>query len=214
MGQLFANVGGVWVPVGGGGAEEVFVGPDDPIASVPSTELWYDTDAVAPTTPPGIPAGGATGQALVKTSATDFAVGWGTVPRPANVPWGVIAMVNNGSAGQVVLSTTAVTYLHAALAMTGIAGRQYKICWSFRAVARTDNSASPAASNMGLYDGTTATGLVDQWFHFAGQWKSFSGHVPFTAVGAKSYRLGYPAQPTALTIYASAVWIEDIGPVV
>lgn len=49
MGVLRVNVGGTWIDVGGGsGSEEVFVGPDDPTGT-PSTELWYDTDAIGPT---------------------------------------------------------------------------------------------------------------------------------------------------------------------
>lgn len=45
----------VWVGtgvVGGGGGtggtDEVWIGPDDPIATNPTIELWYDTDASAP----------------------------------------------------------------------------------------------------------------------------------------------------------------------
>lgn len=44
MGVLRAKVGGVWVDVVGSGSDEVFVGTDDPIGVIPSTELWYDTD--------------------------------------------------------------------------------------------------------------------------------------------------------------------------
>lgn len=46
MPTLKAKVGGVWVPVGGGsggGAEEVYVGANDPGAGF---DLWYDTDEV------------------------------------------------------------------------------------------------------------------------------------------------------------------------
>jgi len=51
MPTLKALINGAWVPVssgGGGGAEtdEVWIGPDDPIAANPLAELWYDTDAI------------------------------------------------------------------------------------------------------------------------------------------------------------------------
>lgn len=50
MPVLKARIGGAWVDVGGGGGgtDEVWVGSADPIATVPTAELWYDTDAVAP----------------------------------------------------------------------------------------------------------------------------------------------------------------------
>jgi hypothetical protein len=43
MGVLRALVNGQWVDVAGGN-DEVFVGPDDPALSIPTAELWYDTD--------------------------------------------------------------------------------------------------------------------------------------------------------------------------
>ena len=46
MPVLKARIGGAWVDVGGG-ADEVFIGPSDPIATAPATELWYDTDEPA-----------------------------------------------------------------------------------------------------------------------------------------------------------------------
>jgi len=50
MGTLKAKVNGVWVAINGGsGSDEVFVQPDDPITANPTAELWYDTDAPAPT---------------------------------------------------------------------------------------------------------------------------------------------------------------------
>lgn len=33
---------------GGAGTDDVWIGPTDPIATVPTIDLWYDTDAVAP----------------------------------------------------------------------------------------------------------------------------------------------------------------------
>jgi hypothetical protein len=52
MGVLYAKVGGTWEPIGGGAS---------------------GTPGV------GVPAGGTTGQALTKTSATDYATGWTSV---------------------------------------------------------------------------------------------------------------------------------------
>jgi hypothetical protein len=53
MSVLKARIGGTWQVIGGGGAggaEEVFIGPDDPGATY---DLWFDTDA---TTSPAVPA--------------------------------------------------------------------------------------------------------------------------------------------------------------
>lgn len=69
-GVLRAKVGGQWVDVstvgptgpqgvpgppgppgeggGGGGTDEVVIATEDPIATYPDAELWYDPDAVAP----------------------------------------------------------------------------------------------------------------------------------------------------------------------
>lgn len=43
IGTLKVRVGGTWIPVSGG-SDEVWIGPDDPITTNPSVELWYDTD--------------------------------------------------------------------------------------------------------------------------------------------------------------------------
>lgn len=56
MGVLYARVAGSWVPIGNGAGNEVFVGPNDPIATDPDIELWYDSDAVVPFTNDAIPA--------------------------------------------------------------------------------------------------------------------------------------------------------------
>jgi len=49
MGALKVKVGGSWIDIGGGSADEVWVGPDAPTS--PDTELWYDTDALATSIP-------------------------------------------------------------------------------------------------------------------------------------------------------------------
>lgn len=187
--------------------DEVFIGPNDPGFSY---DMWYDSDAVAPTTGL-IPAGGATGQALVKTSGADFATAWGPAPRPTNVPWGIVKSAFN--VGAVVVPTSGLTLLHPPLVFTFIAGRQYKLNWHFRAVARTDNAASDAGVNMALYDGTVSTGWLDVWFLYRGQWSSIVGSMLFNDNQARSLAIGFGGAPTSLTIYPSQVWIEDIGPV-
>jgi hypothetical protein len=47
MAVLYGRIGGAWVPISSSMDNEVVIGPDDPIASYPTAELWYDTDAVA-----------------------------------------------------------------------------------------------------------------------------------------------------------------------
>jgi hypothetical protein len=78
-----AFIGGTWVTVGAVSPNEVFVGPSDPLPADPQVELWYDSDAVAPSVPGGvgIPGGGATGQVLTKASATSFDAAWANAPR-------------------------------------------------------------------------------------------------------------------------------------
>ena len=50
--KIWNEATGAWEYVGGGsGSDEVFIQADDPIAANPLAELWYDTDAVASTTP-------------------------------------------------------------------------------------------------------------------------------------------------------------------
>jgi hypothetical protein len=60
----------------GGGTNEVWIGPNDPIPANPTIELWYDEDE----TPGGglLPPGGTAGQVLTKNTATDFDTGWST----------------------------------------------------------------------------------------------------------------------------------------
>lgn len=78
-----------WTQFAGGvatGVDEVWIGPDDPIVPVPTAELWYDTDAPAPTPGFGIPSGGTAGQVLRKQTATDYDAAWGPA---AGVVYGV-----------------------------------------------------------------------------------------------------------------------------
>jgi hypothetical protein len=46
MAVLYGRIGGAWVPISSSMDNEVVIGPDDPITSYPTAELWYDTDAV------------------------------------------------------------------------------------------------------------------------------------------------------------------------
>ena len=63
---ISGNTGG-----GGEGVDEVHVGPDIPEAE--STELWVDTATGIANR--GIPAGGTTGQVLLKRTDADFDCG-------------------------------------------------------------------------------------------------------------------------------------------
>lgn len=78
MGALFVKVGGVWTEVaGGGGADEVWIGPDAP--ADPAVELWFDTDAVAfdvnklPRGVVGFANGATADSAGIGSTATDIA---------------------------------------------------------------------------------------------------------------------------------------------
>jgi hypothetical protein len=74
MGVLRVNIGGEWIDISGnGGTDEVRVGSAEPPAGV---ELWYDTDDTPELAAGLLPAGGAAGQVLAKTSAVDYAAAW------------------------------------------------------------------------------------------------------------------------------------------
>lgn len=66
-----------WQTPAAGGTDEVYIMPGTPTGA--DAELWIDTDDTA-TSVAGIPSGGAAGQALVKTTATDYAAGWSVIP--------------------------------------------------------------------------------------------------------------------------------------
>lgn len=93
QGVLYARVAGSWVPIGGGGmtgggTDEVWIGPDDPTATLdPTAELWFDSDD--------------------EPAAIDTANYW-------NSGWGVVATGTMGTdqnvvAGQVLATLTALT---------------------------------------------------------------------------------------------------------
>lgn len=166
---------------GGSGTDEVFVGPDDPIATTPSIELWYDSDAPSALNP--------------------------------NVAWGHMGSYNGLT--PVVCAASTLTYLTTAIPVTLLAGRKYRLHWSFRAVGRTDNVDTPANTNIVLYDGTTSLqAWVDHWHQFRGNWSSTTGIIYINGDGvARSLRLGINSG-VSLTIYPSMFGIEDVGPTV
>jgi len=102
-GVLKAKVANEWVIVAGGGSgggtgtNEVTVGTDAP---TDTTELWYDTDALATAPGVGLLAGGQVGQALVKKTAVDYDTEWKTV---GTIPPG-------GTAGQVLAKNTSTDF--------------------------------------------------------------------------------------------------------
>jgi len=82
MGVLYAYVGGVWVPVTGGGdagggggggtgTDEVWIGADDPIVANPTIELWVDTDDAG-----GGGGGGTTGPIAYVHNQDTVAASW------------------------------------------------------------------------------------------------------------------------------------------
>lgn len=189
------------MPVLGGTGNEVTVSPDTP--TDPDTELWYDTDDVAPYWLPG----GSVGQVPMKQSSADGDIQWAHVPR------GLIGAVN-GTAG-VALATGGLGWITAAIPTTLLVGRRYKISWSFRAVGRTDASDTPYNANILLYNdvGNVNTGFVDHWHQFRGQWSTMSGFVIVSGDGVqRSYRIGM-TPTTAVTIYPTWFIIEDVGAV-
>ena len=90
--MAFLNVNGV------GASNEVFVGPNDPIATYPEAELWLDTDAV------------------VALSADER---W-------NTAWGLVGQSVITTA-QLGIDTTPVVLTGSAVTVTAVAGRRYRI---------------------------------------------------------------------------------------
>ena len=75
---------------GGTGTDEVWIGSDDPIATHPTLELWFDPDAVPPAIPPGEPgpAGPAGPQGVPGTPGPTGSAGANGAPGPTG-PQGV-----------------------------------------------------------------------------------------------------------------------------
>jgi hypothetical protein len=131
------------------------------------------------------------------------------------MPKGYIA--GSVSAGAVSCPINTITYLTSVISVPFLTGRRYKISWCFRAAGRTDASATVHATNLLLYDGTTAWSgsNVDHWYYFANNWTTITGFTFVTGDGVtRSIRLGVggAASPaTALTIYPTSILVEDIG---
>ena len=71
----------------GPSADEVFVGPDEPVGG--TYEFWWDTDGIPAGADVGVPLGGLTDQALVKTSDLDYDTEWRTIVASDEVWIGV-----------------------------------------------------------------------------------------------------------------------------
>jgi hypothetical protein len=57
-------------------SDQVFIGTDDPVTTVPTAEMWFDTDDTRVLGPADMPPGGTEGQALTKVDGTDGNVEW------------------------------------------------------------------------------------------------------------------------------------------
>jgi len=157
MGVLYANVGGVWVPVGGGvggGSDEVFIGPNDPIGTAPTTELWYDSDAPTPVTGIGIPQAGTAGQVLTKTSATDYAVAWQTPKPSVGGVYGV--SMHRGVLGSIFVLTNTVQTLVSVAMPACPAGSLLDVTWNI--YANQGTVATGSAVGFASINGANSTG--------------------------------------------------------
>ena len=189
MGQLKVNVAGVWLPVGsgGGGSDEVAIGPDDPIVTVPSTELWYDTDDVA--------------------VMTDD-VRW-------NTAWGVVASVSQPATQTFsALAITDVTGL--TVTWTPIVGRRYLTTLNVLArkiTATGDISVLLADGPTGIMCIGSVMSLGANGY---GPTTMQYIDTPATAVPITRKAQVHPGTASAVTSpvagYACTIVVEDIGP--
>ena len=171
-----------------------------------------------------VPVGGGSSASEVEVSATDpiatnpAAEMWydtaDTGISLPNGPRGIVLAVN-GTSSVVLPVAGGVSWVTAAVsALTLAVGRRYKISWSFRSVARTDNSDTYHNTNIQLYDdnGNVNTGFVDHWHQFRSQWSNLSGFVIVNGDGvAREYRMAFSSITVGLTLYPTWFIIEDVG---
>lgn len=83
MPTLKAKIDGVWTEIGfggggsGGGTDEVWVGPDDPVTANPAVELWVDTDEPDMLGDPNVARWNSAWGVVVPPIYTDFGVAAG-----------------------------------------------------------------------------------------------------------------------------------------
>ena len=189
-GVLRARVAGAWVDVVGSGSDEVVIGPDDPIATVPSTELWYDTD-------------------------DDYSAGLAPTVVAGNA-LGIVAM--GGFPGQVSIPATTNTQITNNLPYTLLVGRRYRISFLVRA-AGIAAGTTPMTINLTLRDGATSIpDTTSVWVALQGntsmyQFVSYSWVLDGDGVARTWNVIGYSGAATVIySTNQSYFYIEDVGP--
>lgn len=191
MTVLKARINGQWLAVSGGGAgaDEVFVGPTDPITTIPSAELWYDTDAPDP--------GVLTDQLRWYTS------------------WGVVAVGLGGNAGgeqsTSLAALAADTVITPSITANLVNGRRYRVVFASRAWnPNADNTL--AKFRVTLMDGAAAISN-DRWTLGTGLYQSLSTSWLIEGNGAShtfTAKAGGPPN-VAVTVRVNEFYIEDVG---
>lgn len=184
-GVLRARVGGAWVDVVGSGSDEVVISPDDPIATYPGTELWYDTDDDYT-------------NALTPTAVAGNALG-------------IVAM--GAPVASVALVANTMTQVTANLPYTTLVGRRYRFTYAVRAMAIAAgvgavnvwlrDSSTQLPNNAGPWFNTTVNNGGGYW-----QWVLDGDGV------ARTWNIAAQSG-SATTLYnegQSLFYIEDMGP--
>jgi len=188
MPTLKARIGGAWVDVGGsGGASEVEIGPDDPIGTNSSAELWYDTDAVAP---------------------LNSDMRWYTA-------WGVIA-VGTPQTTSVANPGTNIP-ITPALTFQTVAGRRYRATMRVASATFTAGAPTGVAVTIRSgTSGGTMLGDTDQWFYVSGSYAGSTCQVYFTGDGTSKTAQGITetvsVSGTTVSLGVAPMIIEDVGP--
>jgi hypothetical protein len=167
------------------GPDEVWIGPADPIATVPTIDLWYDTDAeYAPV----------------------------SAPNPRNA-LGIVAM-GSLVPGPVTLTTGTDVAVTPWLAVTLTAGRRYRVALSVRAMncptptyvlVRLKNGAAAAVPDVPIkYVNSLFDCLHYEWV--------FTGNGAVWNFNVAMWSSGYTS--TAYTEAGTGFfYVEDMGPV-